>query len=222
MSRASGIEHLKPFFPGLERHAGRFRSVGADDQRSPTTSGSRRPGSSILMKLPPSIRLDPSEGGHSHCPAAGPGSGRQTHHRCVSGRWLPSRHLRAAGQSQGWPLPMRRFRRPCFFSPRPGSARRSPREGLQHSSRHAALPAQHPGLWGNRLGQDYACSMPLSNSFLENERIVAIEDTLELRIERANCLRFEAGQLGEKALSPSGSWSGMRCATGPITSWWER
>ena len=27
----------------------------------------------------------------------------------------------------------------------------------------------------------------------EGERIVAIEDTLELRIERANCLRFEAG-----------------------------
>ena len=27
----------------------------------------------------------------------------------------------------------------------------------------------------------------------EDERIVAIEDTLELRIERANCLRFEAG-----------------------------
>ena len=27
----------------------------------------------------------------------------------------------------------------------------------------------------------------------ENERIVAIEDTLELRIDRANCLRFEAG-----------------------------
>ena len=27
----------------------------------------------------------------------------------------------------------------------------------------------------------------------EDERIVAIEDTLELRIDRANCLRFEAG-----------------------------
>ena len=30
----------------------------------------------------------------------------------------------------------------------------------------------------------------------EDERIVAIEDTLELRIERANCLRFEAGAVG--------------------------
>ena len=30
----------------------------------------------------------------------------------------------------------------------------------------------------------------------EEERIVAIEDTLKLRIERANCLRFEAGAVG--------------------------
>ena len=30
----------------------------------------------------------------------------------------------------------------------------------------------------------------------EDERIVAIEDTLELRIDRANCLRFEAGAIG--------------------------
>ena len=33
----------------------------------------------------------------------------------------------------------------------------------------------------------------------EEERIVAIEDTLELRIERANCLRFEAGTVGSEA-----------------------
>ena len=33
----------------------------------------------------------------------------------------------------------------------------------------------------------------------EAERIVAIEDTLELRIERANCLRFEAGAPGPEA-----------------------
>ena len=35
----------------------------------------------------------------------------------------------------------------------------------------------------------------------ENERIVAIEDTLELRIDRANCLRFEAGHLEEGAIT---------------------
>ena len=33
----------------------------------------------------------------------------------------------------------------------------------------------------------------------EDERIVAIEDTLELRIDRANCLRFEAGTVGSEA-----------------------
>ena len=33
----------------------------------------------------------------------------------------------------------------------------------------------------------------------EDERIVAIEDTLELRIDRANCVRFEAGAIGSEA-----------------------
>ena len=33
----------------------------------------------------------------------------------------------------------------------------------------------------------------------EEERIVAIEDTLELRIDRTNCLRFEAGAVGSDA-----------------------
>ena len=33
----------------------------------------------------------------------------------------------------------------------------------------------------------------------EEERIVAIEDTLELRIDRTNCLRFEAGAVGPEA-----------------------
>jgi len=35
----------------------------------------------------------------------------------------------------------------------------------------------------------------------EDERIVAIEDTLELRIDRANCLRFEAGATHETPVS---------------------
>ena len=40
---------------------------------------------------------------------------------------------------------------------------------------------------------------PLRLLLPEEERIVAIKDTLELRIERANCLRFEAGAVGSEA-----------------------
>ena len=44
----------------------------------------------------------------------------------------------------------------------------------------------------------------LLNALIEllpgEERIVAIEDTLELRIERTNCLRFEAGAAGSDSL----------------------
>ena len=52
----------------------------------------------------------------------------------------------------------------------------------------------------------------------EEERIVAIEDTLELRIERANCLRFEAGAVGSETPCRSATWCGTRSATGPTTS----
>ena len=45
----------------------------------------------------------------------------------------------------------------------------------------------------------------------EDERIVAIEDTLELRIDRANCLRFEAGA----TLSESRTGPPFRRATQP-------
>ena len=44
----------------------------------------------------------------------------------------------------------------------------------------------------------------------DDERIVAIEDTLELRIERSNCVRFEARGLHEGAVSAV-----RRCRTKP-------
>ena len=56
----------------------------------------------------------------------------------------------------------------------------------------------------------------------EEERIVAIEDTLELRIDRTNCLRFEAGAAGSEHPCRSVTWSGTRSATGPTTSWSAR
>ena len=52
----------------------------------------------------------------------------------------------------------------------------------------------------------------------EEERIVAIEDTLELRIDRTNCLRFEAGAVGPEAPYRSATWCGTRSVTGPTTS----
>ena len=55
----------------------------------------------------------------------------------------------------------------------------------------------------------------------EDERIVAIEDTLELRIERSNCVRFEARGLQEGAVTIRDLVRhALRIAR--ITSWWER
>ena len=51
----------------------------------------------------------------------------------------------------------------------------------------------------------------------DDERIVAIEDTLELRIDSANCVRFEARGLQQGAVTIR-DLVVMPCATDPITS----
>ena len=56
----------------------------------------------------------------------------------------------------------------------------------------------------------------------DDERIVAIEDTLELRIEHSNCVRFEARGLWQAEPSRSGTWCVMPCVTARITLLWAR
>ena len=52
----------------------------------------------------------------------------------------------------------------------------------------------------------------------DDERIVAIEDTLELRIDSPNCVRFEARGLQQGAVTIR-DLVRTPCATDPITSW---
>ena len=47
----------------------------------------------------------------------------------------------------------------------------------------------------------------------DDERIVAIEDTLELRIEHSNCVRFEARGLGNRSRDDPGP--GTPCLASP-------
>ena len=53
----------------------------------------------------------------------------------------------------------------------------------------------------------------LLNALIEllpvDERIVAIEDTLELRIDHSNCVRFEAQRAYKRARSRSAIWCAM-------------
>ena len=55
----------------------------------------------------------------------------------------------------------------------------------------------------------------------DDERIVAIEDTLELRIERSNCVRFEARGLQEGAVTIR-DLVATHYVTARITSSWAR
>ena len=56
----------------------------------------------------------------------------------------------------------------------------------------------------------------------DDERIVAIEDTLELRIEHSNCVRFEARGLANRSRDDPGPGAPRLGVTARITSWWAR
>ena len=62
-------------------------------------------------------------------------------------------------------------------------------------------PPQHPRERRHRQRQDDAAQCPSLNSLPDDERIVAIEDTLELRIDSLNCVRFEARGLQDGAVT---------------------
>ena len=72
------------------------------------------------------------------------------------------------------------------------------REGS--GGKDAAHPPEYPGFSGTGSGKT-----TLLNALIEllpdDERIVAIEDTLELRIEHSNCVRFEARGLSTGAVT---------------------
>ena len=64
--------------------------------------------------------------------------------------------------------------------------------------------------------------MPSLKLLPDDERIVAIEDTLELRIERSNCVRFEARGLQEGAVTIRDLVPPRATSTARITSSWAR
>ena len=195
MKRASGIGHLKPFLPGLEAvledpEVSELMINGPGNvwvERGGSSSPSRR------RRSPP-----PRSTGRRSTSRARSGSIRPpARPRRAARRRLAGRHLHSAREPpRGDDDPPVRGPRVLGRGPRrPG---RPAGKGVPRRPRHSHFAAEHLGLRRHRLGQDHAAERP-DRAAPEEERIVAIEDTLELRIERANCLRFEAGAAGSEA-----------------------
>ena len=198
MNRASGIEHLKPFFPGLEdiledsevselmingpynvwiEKAGRLSA-----HEAPSLDASTLRRAAIHIARP--LGLDP---------AVSP---------IIDARLADGSRVAICvpPASPEVAITVRRFGGRAFSAQDlvrqgtlPGKVFRSAQDVLRR--RRNILVSGGTGSGKTTLLNALVELLPL------DERIVAIEDTLELRIERSNCLRFEAGQLEEGAVT---------------------
>ena len=107
------------------------------------------------------------------------------------GRWLPRGDLRSAGQPVTWPSPCGGLGNERF--PPRSSSNKAPSPSTSVEEAERVLHTRRNILVSGGTGSG---KTTLLNALIEllpdDERIVAIEDTLELRIDAPNCVRFEA------------------------------
>ena len=192
MSRASGIEHLKPFFPGLEAvlqdsevselmingpHNVWVEKAGQlYPHQAPSLDAAALQRAAIHIARP--LGLDPATrpiidarlADGSRVAICVPPASPQV---AITVRRFGGRAFSARDLVQQGALPEKVF---------------STAQDLLRCRRNILVSG------GTGSGKTTLLNA-LIELLPENERIVAIEDTLELRITRANCLRFEAGHL---------------------------
>ena len=198
MSRASGIEHLKPFLPGLEilledpevselmingpRNVWIERAGQLYPHQASALDASALRRAAIHIARP--LGLDP---------AARPIIDARLADGSRVAICVPPASPQVA-------ITVRRFGGRAFSAPDLVKMGALPERVLQRAR----------GVLGRRRnilvsGGTGSGKTTLLNALIEllpeDERIVAIEDTLELRIDRANCLRFEAGHLKGGAIT---------------------
>ena len=198
MSAASGLEHLQPFLPGLEE-------VLEDPDVSEImingpgiTSGSSVTAGSVLRKRPPSTG-GAGAGRYSYRPAPGP---RPRHSPIVDARLEDGSRVAICvpPASPRVAITVRRFGKRAFSANDLVAQGALPEDVLREAEQ--VLRSRRNILVSGGTGSG---KTTLLNALIEllpdDERIVAIEDTLELRIERSNCVRFEARGLEEGAVT---------------------
>ena len=198
MSAASGLEHLKPFLPGLEdvledpdvseimingpHNVWIERNGRLGSQEAPTLDRAALERAAIHIARP--LGLDPA---HSPIVDARLDDGSRVA-ICV-----PPASPRVA-------ITVRRFGKRAFSANDLVAQGALPEDVLREAER--VLHTRRNILVSGGTGSG---KTTLLNALIEllpdDERIVAIEDTLELRIERANCVRFEARGLESGAVT---------------------
>ena len=198
MSAASGLEHLKPFLPGLEsaledpevseimingpgnvwvERAGRLTAYGAPD-----LDESALLRAAIHIARP--LGLDP---------ASSPIVDARLEDGSRVAICVPPASPQVA-------ITVRRFGKRAFSAQDLVAQGALPEDVRKEAER--MLRSRRNILVSGGTGSGKTTLLNALIELLpEDERIVAIEDTLELRIERANCVRFEARGLQEGAVT---------------------
>ena len=198
MSRASGIEHLKPFLPGLE-----------DVLEDPEVS-------ELMINGPHNVWVERAGRLHLH---QAPSLDAAALHRAAihiarplgldpAGRPIIDARLEDGSRvaicvppaSPVVAITVRRFGGRAFSAGDLVQQGALPEQVL--SAAQDMLRSRRNILVSGGTGSGKTTLLNALIELLpETERIVAIEDTLELRIDRANCLRFEAGHLEQGAIT---------------------
>ena len=193
MKRASGIGHLKPFLPGLE-------TLLEDPEVS-----------EIMINGPGNVWIERGGRLESH---EAPGLTAAWLHRAAihiarplgldpAARPILDARLEDGSRvaictppaSPEVAITIRRFGGRAFSARGPGAHGLAAGDGVR-AARSALLARRNILVSGGTGSGKTTLLNALIELLPEDERIVAIEDTLELRIDRANCLRFEAGAVG--------------------------
>ena len=192
MKRASGIGHLKPFLPGLE-------AVLEDPEVSelmingPGNVWVERGGELEAHRGTGAHRRGALPGGHPHRAAARARSGGT---RPVLDARLEDGSRVAICTPPASPhvaMTIRRFGGRAFSARGPRQPGLPSRGGVPRRPRRCSASRRNILVSGGTGSGKTTLLNALIELLPEEERIVAIEDTLELRIDRTNCLRFEAG-----------------------------
>ena len=190
MKRASGVGHLTPFLPGLE-------TVLADPEVSEIMING--PGNVWVERAGTLERHDAPELSAAWLHRAAIHIARPLGLDPVATPVLDARLGDGSRVAICTPpaapevaITIRRFGRRAFAAEdlvRMGSLP----EVVLHAARATLLARRNVLVSGGTGSGKTTLLNALIELLPEDERIVAIEDTLELRIDRANCLRFEAG-----------------------------
>ena len=196
---SDGLELLKPFLPGLEDvlEDPEVSEIMINGPHNVWIEGTWK---ALLPRRPAANRCGASKGRHTYSPAPRPGPGLSAYCRCPPERRLAGGNLCATSQPKSGDHGAAVWQT-GILGRRPGSTKGRCPKNVKAAAERMLLTRRNILVSGGTGSGKTTLLNALIELLPDDERIVAIEDTLELRIEHSNCVRFEARGLATGAVT---------------------